>query len=370
VKHPDVTIISDDDDFPSEMQKSVVSIRKQASNAQAQPCCGYKLHFPQGQQAHTSYPFALHTAFLLTWDYSRRHDGFFLVSYFCTGVAGRDGRCERCDDLCNNKYLQNIMARFTNGIHENATLVYHGISGLIKIVHRKTKAVDLLRLRCCNDLKKLIGKEGAIDVHKQLLMAMSSQRIPCVDQVLRIGFHHGTGIQTMLELIKKAAEGSYHPKGFDEKEDLQALLFLHLGGARVADIAHRIFGMPAVTTIRRHTIIPQILPSPSFPTSHEIECNIATTFKPVCDILKTSLQKILHAVIMFDEISVESCPCWDDKSNKILGVCHEHGQDTSLEFTSEEDLQLLWEELQSGKIHLAHKVRVDARGALPINGLT
>jgi len=35
----------------------------------------------------------------------------------------------------------------------------------------------------------------------------------------------------MLELIKKAAEGTYHPKEFDEEEDLQALLFLCLGGA-------------------------------------------------------------------------------------------------------------------------------------------
>jgi len=76
MKHPDITIISDDDDFPSEMQKSVVSVRKQASNAQAQPCCRYKLHFPRGQQAHTSYPFALHTAFPLTWDYSGQHMAF------------------------------------------------------------------------------------------------------------------------------------------------------------------------------------------------------------------------------------------------------------------------------------------------------
>jgi len=27
----------------------------------------------------------------------------------------------------------------------------------------------------------------------------------------------------MLELIKKAAEGTYHPKGYDEEKDLQAL---------------------------------------------------------------------------------------------------------------------------------------------------
>jgi hypothetical protein len=97
-------------------------------------------------------------------------------------------------------------------------------------------------------LKKLIGKEGVIDMHKQMLLAISSQHIPCVDYVLRVGFRHGTGIETMLELIKKAAEETYHPKGFDEEEDLQALLFLRLGGTRVADTAHHIFGTPGLTT--------------------------------------------------------------------------------------------------------------------------
>ena len=355
--HPDVTVISDDDDLQYEKGKRVASVKiQQRSNAPDKRCPGYQLHFPSGQQAHTSYPFALHTVLPLTWDYSGRHDGFFLVSHSCIGVVGRRGRCERCDDLGNDEYLQKIVARLTSGIHENTQLVYHGIGGLISVVRRKTQANDALRLCRLNDLKKLVGKEGTIDIHKQLLLAISSQRIPRVDRVLRVGFRHGTGLQAMLESIKKAAEGTYHPKGFDEEEDLQALLFLRLGGARVADVAHRMFGTPAVSTIRRHTFIPKITASPSFPTSYEIGCNIAASFKAMCDILGSSGQQMLHAVIMFDEISVEKRPRWDDKTNKILGVCREHGKETSLEFTSEEDLQTLWAELECGKVHLAHEV--------------
>jgi len=173
-----------------------------------------------------------------------------------------------------------------------------------------------------------------------------------------VEFYHGVGIYTMLELIKKAAEGTYHPNGFDEEEDLQALLFLCLGGAQVADVAHCIFRTPAASTIRRHSIIPQLIASPSFPTSHEVESNIAASFKAIQDILGASTQKVFHAMLMFDEISVECCPRWDDKTNKILGMCRKHGQGTSLEFTSEDDLQAMWEELQSGKIHLEHEVRL------------
>jgi len=98
-------------------------------------------------------------------------------------------------------------------------------------------------------MRKLAGKEGVIEVHKQMLLALSMQCIPQIDRVLHVGFKNGVGIHTMLDLIKKAAEGIYHLKGFDKEEDLQALLFLCLGGAYVADIAHRIFGTPSVSTI-------------------------------------------------------------------------------------------------------------------------
>ena len=354
-----VIIISDDDDLQSDAQKRVVSVKKkQTFNAPDKACPGYQLHFPPGQQAHTSYPFALHTVLPLAWDYIGRRDGLFLVSHACTGVVGGgSGRCQRCSDLGNNEYLRKIVARFMDGIHENTQLIYHGIGGLVDIVHRKTQANDALRLCRRNELKQLVRREGTIDIHKQLLLAISSQRIPQVDRVLQVGFRRGTGIHAMLRLIKKAAEGTYHPKGFNEEEDLQALLFLRLGGARVANVAHHIFGTPAVSTIRRRTIIPQIIASPSFPTSYEVGCNIAACFKAMCDVLGAPAQKMPHAVIMFDEISVEKRPRWDDKTNKILGVCREHGQETSLEFTSEEDLQTIWEELGCGKIHLAHEVR-------------
>jgi hypothetical protein len=89
----------------------------------------------------------------------------------------------------------------------------------------------------------------------------------------------------MLQLVKKAAKGTYHLRGFDKAEDLQALLFLHLGGVRVTDVAHHIFGTPTVSIIQRCTIIPQILASPSFPTCYKMEYNIAAMFKDIYDIL-------------------------------------------------------------------------------------
>jgi hypothetical protein len=202
----------------------------------------------------------------------------------------------------------------------------------------------------------LAGKEGVIEVHKQMLLALSTQHIPRIDHVLCVGFRNGAGIHTMLSLIKKAGEGTYHPKGFDEEEELQVLLLLRLGGARIAGIAHRVFGTPSVSTICSQTTVPQILPSPSFSTHYEVLKNIASTFEGILDMMRVS-QNLLHRILMFDELAIEKRPRWDDKSNKFLGVCREHGHATSLEFMSEDDLAMLWNELESGKIHLSHKVR-------------
>ena len=102
-------------------------------------------------------------------------------------------------------------------------LVYHSIAGLIDVMHQKTLTIDVLHLYCLNNTRKLVGHEGIIDIHKQMLMALSMQCIPHINCVLCVTFNHGRGIHSMLELIKKVAEGTYHPKGYDEEKDLQAL---------------------------------------------------------------------------------------------------------------------------------------------------
>jgi hypothetical protein len=322
---PDITVISDDEDLDeenlSQEQETVVSVTtQQSSNAPAMPCPGYRLRFPPGQQAHTSYPFGLHTLLSLPWDYSTRREGFFLTSHLCAGKAKGNGPCRACTGLGQSKYTQKIITRYTDGIHKNSPLVYHGIGGLIDIVHQKSSEVDRLHLRRLNDMWKLAGKEGVIEVHKQMLLALSTQHIPWIDHVLHVGFKNGAGIHTMLNLIKKAGEGTYHPKGFDKEEDLQALLFLRLGGAHIADITHRVFGTPSVSTIRSRTTVPQILSSPSFPTHHEVSKNIASMFEGIIDMMRAS-RNLLHGILMFDELVIEKRPRWDDKSNKFLGVC-------------------------------------------------
>lgn len=217
----DVVIISDDEDILSMPRtEGVTKTKRQSKDARLEACPGYLLTFPRGQWADTSYPFALHTLLSLPWYYSTRKEGFFLVSHSCLGLAVAGRCCGPCDNLRKNEYLEKIIARYTDGVHDNSPLVFHGIGGLVEVVRRKTSIIDALHLHRLNDARKIVRKEGVIDVHKQMLVALSTQRIPRIDHVLRVGFRHGAGIHSMLEMIKRAAAGTYHPKGYNEEDDL------------------------------------------------------------------------------------------------------------------------------------------------------
>jgi hypothetical protein len=60
---------------------------------------------------------------------------------------------------------------------------------------------------------------------------------------------------------------------------------------------------------------------------------------------------------MFDEITVERRPRWDDATNQFLGVCREHGQSLGLEFCSLEEVEALCEAVGRNEVHLASEVR-------------
>ena len=152
-----------------------------------------------------------------------------------------------------------VLAQAQDGVQDHTPYKYHGLASLAEVTCKKEHTIEVFCLRRVNDTKKLVRCEGVISLHRQVLVAMSSEKIPHLDQVLCVAFEQKISMPAMLELIRKAVKGVYCPKGFDKEEDLQTLLFLRLEGQRVAEITHRIFGLPATATVRCHTMIPPLL---------------------------------------------------------------------------------------------------------------
>lgn len=205
-----------------------------------------------------------------------------------------------------------------------------------------------------DDARKLVGLEGALDDAKRILFAVSSRKVPRMNVALENTFARKMSLHGMLDLINRAAAGTYHPKSYDEEDDARGMLMLILGGGRVADIAHRAYGSPSASSLRRHDTTPPILASPSQPTVLELEQNIDACFESISDLLPSS--GVVHAELMFDKLAVEKRPRWDDRTNKILGFCRGCSDSGSLDFNSSVDLDTLFDDLDRGDIDLASEV--------------
>jgi hypothetical protein len=258
--------------------------------------------------------------------------------------------------LSENPILKGILQRMEMGVHENTPLVYHSVGSLVTLLRRKQGEIKVLRLQKLNSARKLTGKAVAIDNLKQWVMAVGSGKVERVDRLVRVNLARKGGIRNLLDLYDRAAQQVYHPQNYTEEDELRGLLLWRLGGARIAGIAHRALNLPSLSTLRRRTIVPRLVVSPSMPTTSEVEENILSCFETLFDILQH--KQIVHQVLMLDELKVEERPRFDDESNKIIGPCREHGKNTSLEYNSEKEVDLLLDAIEKGEVHLATEVRV------------
>jgi hypothetical protein len=319
-------------------------------------CEGYKLDFPDGKSAYACYPFALHDVLVLPWDFKVKNGVMTLFARSCSGkVKAGATSCIACQHLVRNVYLEGIITRIKEGVHENTPFAYFGFSGLLELLRRKTRQIEFYRLRGLNQARKLLSKATALTLRKRLLMAIASGKVNRVDQLIDIALRQKKGVRAILAAYRAAGEGVYKPKSFTEEEDMKALLMWKLSGNRVAEINHRANDGPSVSYLRAHSTVPTLIHSPGQPTINEVQKNVEATFTGVLDVMHEL--KVIHAVVMFDEIAAEKRIHWDLKSNHFLGVCREHANKTSMEFINEGDMDKLFKKLDDGEVHYAAEVR-------------
>ena len=218
--------------------------------------------------------------------------------------------------LVENPILKGILQRMEMGVHENTPLVYHSVGSLVILLRRKQGEIKVLCLQKLNSARKLTGKAVAIDNLKQWVMAVGSGKVERVDRLVCVNLARKGGIRNLLDLYDHAAQQVYHPQNYTEEDELRGLLLWRLGGARIAGIAHRALNLPSLSTLRRRTIVPCLVVSPSMPTTSEVEENILFCFETLFDILQH--KQIVHQVLMLDKLKVEERPRFDDESNKII----------------------------------------------------
>lgn len=132
---------------------------------------------------------------------------------------------------------------------------------------------------------------------------------------------------------------------------LRSILFLQLGGSRVASLAHRTLGLPGVSTVRQNSLVTPLIASAGTLTKAQIQRNIQLAFE------NADVTGSYGYVLMIDEIAIEQRTRWDPTNNSILGVCREHSAHINLDFCSINDVKILFREILEGKSHYAKEVR-------------
>ena len=88
---------------------------------------------------------------------------------------------------------------------------------------------------------------------------------------------------------------------------MRSIVLLRLGGARVAEFAHRSLSLPSLTMIQHNTVLQALVVSPSAPTIADVEANIMSCYALGASTIPGPDPEpgVLHQVIMLDELAVE-----------------------------------------------------------------
>ena len=143
--------------------------------------------------------------------------------------------------------------------------------------HNHVPEMDQIEQLCMlklNGSHKLLVKVGALDEHKQWVLAVASGQVEHVAPLVQAGLKHWVGIKTLIQQYEGTVEKLYKPKGYIHEDIMWSIVFIHLGGACVAQFAYLSLALPSLSTIRHQTALPALVISPSIPCVVEVKFNI------------------------------------------------------------------------------------------------
>ncbi|KAN0131108.1 hypothetical protein V8E53_011000 [Lactarius tabidus] len=283
---------------------------------------------PNGVLPYGTYPFMLHEVFVLPWNIHVVDHQLSIQSIHCTGVReSLSDPCQLCSQLLTHRLVEGILEQIKNGIHTNTNFAYQPITSLIEILRKKCAMLDGLHFKQLSTSQTLAMRARTL--------AMSEGNVNRLDTLLRL-----------LDRARKEEEMSHR------------LLFLRLGGARVASLAHQTLGAPMLSTLcygsAAKSTVTSLSPSAGFPTRSEVQRNLRAAFK------NSHRDSGCGYILMIDEIKVEERLRWDLSSNKILGF---------LDFCLISDARAIVHGILRGEIHHASKATVFSIGILSENRL-
>ncbi|KAI0072081.1 hypothetical protein K474DRAFT_1686804 [Panus rudis PR-1116 ss-1] len=209
-------------------------------------------------------------------------------------------------------------------------------------------------------------------------MAVATSDVPRLHQLVSQARKAHASVSKIVHLIEDAMSGTYHVRGYSERDHDMSLLSLRLGGRRLLYAFSWYAGIPSLRTLRRHASFTKLMPSFGFPREDEVIHNIQEIFVPKAKALATPDGPALHCTtgvsVLWDEISQEETACYFPHADTVGALCREHSWRVNLQLLTLENAISIARALWNGKVHFGKEASVVAiasfgtrlRGAFPV----
>jgi hypothetical protein len=249
-----------------------------------------------------------------------------------------------CINLEHNQYLSNILKRAQQceKFTKNSYMTYLQLKNEID---QKNDQINSLKLNQLNMRRSYIVLQNKQTDFKRFVILLSQNDIPRLNNLLNVCLKSNFGINGILNKLKMAMDGVYHPKKFEKDEFDLAVLTLRIGGPRLLNAFNK----------------QNLLPSSSY-VYKALKNDINIFFSYECSLkhmIQTNIQYFFQNCTGFfslklDEISINSRIRWSQDTNEMIGLCYNHKAFVkNYQFETWLSLNEVIAQLSSQKIHLA-----------------
>ncbi|KAG1897499.1 uncharacterized protein F5891DRAFT_957131, partial [Suillus fuscotomentosus] len=100
-----------------------------------------------------------------------------------------------------------------------------------------------------NDYQKHMMSLTQLDDYSHLLMAISENDVPRLQQVIKITLDNGANVHKVINKLEDAIEGIYCPRGYGSSNIDIATLVYHLRGHQLLYVLNHKLGIPSIRTL-------------------------------------------------------------------------------------------------------------------------
>lgn len=201
--------------------------------------------------------------------------------------------------------------------------------------------------------------------YEQLVFFLSKRDVPRLRWVLAAALKRGTTPTRLLSILIKAADNAYRAHGYSQRELDIACLAVELGGPRLLYALGRSHGFLSKRTIRRHLLVPRLLPSIAVPTKSEIDTNLSSFLDPDVSPAPLPLDSNVSTelpghILLLDGVAVDARAGYCFRRDEVIGLSRETAPRISTSASSRENIEAIRLALQDQRVRFGSEATVVA----------